>query len=103
MTAISAGVPIVATRVGLFAELLKDGVHGKLIDVEDYSALARALEALVESSELRERMGAEVRALRDALPTWNSIAQQTTSLYETLVPAARPSQATDPLYVHGGP
>jgi glycosyltransferase involved in cell wall biosynthesis len=103
MTAISAGVPIVATRVGLFAELLQDGVHGKLVAVEDHQALARALETLVESDELRERMGASVRALRDALPSWNSIAEQTTSLYEALVPALRPSQATDPLYVQGGP
>jgi glycosyltransferase involved in cell wall biosynthesis len=103
MTAISAGVPIVATRVGLFAELLQDGVHGKLIDVEDHTALARALEALVESRELRETMGTQVRALRDALPTWNSIAQQTTSLYEALVPTPRPNKASDPLYVHGGP
>jgi glycosyltransferase involved in cell wall biosynthesis len=103
MTAISAGVPIVATRVGLFAELLEDGVHGKLVDVEDVTGLARALEALVENTELRERMGAQVRALQDALPTWSSIAQQTTSLYQALVPTAEQTTATDPLYVHGGP
>jgi glycosyltransferase involved in cell wall biosynthesis len=103
MTALSAGVPIVATRVGLFAELLEDGVHGKLVDVEDHRALARALEALVESAELRERMGEHVRGLRDALPRWSSIAQQTTLLYEALVPTAGRRQSTDPLYVHGGP
>lgn len=103
MTAISAGVPIVATRVGLFAELLQDGVHGRLVGVEDCAALARALEGLVEDAALREHMGAQVRALRDALPSWSSIAQQTTSLYETLVPAPGPDKASDPLYVHGGP
>jgi glycosyltransferase involved in cell wall biosynthesis len=103
MTAISAGVPIVATRVGLFAELLQDGRHGRLVDVEDHTALARALEALVESSELRARMGEQVRALRDALPTWGSIAQETTHLYETLVPTVGHAKVADPLYVHGGP
>jgi glycosyltransferase involved in cell wall biosynthesis len=103
MTAISAGVPIVATRVGLFAELLQDGTHGRLVDVEDHTALARALEALVESSELRARMGEQVRALRDALPTWGSIAQETTHLYEKLVPTAGHAKVADPLYVHGGP
>ena len=47
MTAISAGVPIVATKVGLFAELLEDGRHGRLIAVDDHQALARALDELV--------------------------------------------------------
>jgi glycosyltransferase involved in cell wall biosynthesis len=103
MTAISAGVPIVATRVGLFAELLQDGVHGKLVDVEDHNALARALEQLVESATLRATMGEQVRALCDALPTWSSIAQQTTLLYEELVPTAGHARGSDPLYVHGGP
>ncbi|HET8932430.1 MAG TPA: glycosyltransferase family 4 protein [Polyangiales bacterium] len=103
MTALSAGVPIIATRVGLFAELLQDGMHGRLVDVEDHTALARALEALVESSELRARMGEQVRALRDALPTWGSIAQETTQLYEKLVPTAGHAKVADPLYVHGGP
>lgn len=103
MTAISAGVPIAATRVGLFAELLQDGTHGRLVDVEDHTALARALEALVESPELRARMGEQVRALRDALPTWGSIAQATTELYAELVPKAGHAKVADPLYVHGGP
>lgn len=102
MTAISAGVPIVATRVGLFAELLQDGVHGRLIDVEDHVGLAKALEALVESSQLREQMGQQIRALRDALPTWSNIAAQTTELYETLVPPAERRTEVDPLFDHGG-
>ncbi|MET0390272.1 MAG: glycosyltransferase family 4 protein [Polyangiales bacterium] len=89
MTAISAGVPIVATRVGLFAELLEDGVHGRVIGVNDHVALAHALEALVTQPELRAQMSARVRALRDSLPTWASIAQQTASLYGELLPTAR--------------
>ena len=89
MTAISAGVPIVATRVGLFAELLEDGKHGRVIGVNDHLALARALEELVQSPELRARMGRQVRALRDALPTWSNIAQDTVNLYAELSPGAR--------------
>ena len=87
MTAISAGVPIVATRVGLFAELLEDGKHGRVIAVNDHLALARALEELVQSPELRARIGRQVRALRDTLPTWSSIAQDTANLYYELTRA----------------
>lgn len=89
MSAISAGVPIVATRVGLFAELLEDGKHGRIIGVNDHQALARALEELVQSAELRARIGKQVRALRDALPTWASIAEDTADLYAELAPNAR--------------
>lgn len=94
MTAISAGVPIVATRVGLFAELLEDGVHGRLVDPEDHKALARALEELVESPQLRSQMGEQVRALRDALPTWRSIAEQTSRLYAELASTGQVAHAT---------
>jgi glycosyltransferase involved in cell wall biosynthesis len=92
MTAISAGVPIVASKVGLFAELLQDGVHGRLLAVEDHTGLARALEELVENAELRGQMGQRVQALRDALPTWANIAQLTGQLYSELTPAARPAR-----------
>ena len=95
MTAISAGVPIVATRVGLFAELLEDGKHGKLIEVDDHVALARALEELVEQPELRARVSRDVRALCDSLPSWASIAQQTAALYGELVGATPVSAAAD--------
>jgi glycosyltransferase involved in cell wall biosynthesis len=85
MTALTAGVPIVATRVGLFAELLEDGKHGRLIPVDDHLALARALEELIRDPQLRARMGAQVRALRDEIPDWTAIAAQTTQLYQELV------------------
>jgi glycosyltransferase involved in cell wall biosynthesis len=95
MTAISAGVPIVATRVGLFAELLEDGKHGHLIDVDDHIALARALEELVEQPELRARVSRDVRGLCDSLPSWASIAQQTAGLYGELVKPAPVRAAPD--------
>ena len=94
MTALSAGVPIVATRVGLFAELLEDGVHGRLIEVEDHEALARALAELVQDATLRTRMGEQVRALREALPTWINIAEETGRLYAELSAAGAPAVAS---------
>jgi glycosyltransferase involved in cell wall biosynthesis len=94
MTAISAGVPLVATRVGLFAELLEDGRHGRLIGVDDHLALARALDELVLSPELRTRMSAHVRELRDQLPSWESIARLTHNLYAELAPGGRATPAS---------
>ncbi|HKP56847.1 MAG TPA: glycosyltransferase family 4 protein [Polyangiales bacterium] len=85
MSSLTAGVPIVATRIGLFAEMLEDGKHGRLIDVGDHRALAHALEELADEPELRARMGAEVRRLRDAIPDWATIAGMTEGLYRELL------------------
>ncbi|HKU41653.1 MAG TPA: glycosyltransferase family 4 protein [Polyangiales bacterium] len=92
MSSLTAGVPIVATRIGLFAEMLEDGKHGRLIGVGDHVALARALEELAEDPALRERMGAEVRRLRDAIPDWSTIAALTEALYRELAPLAQRSE-----------
>jgi glycosyltransferase involved in cell wall biosynthesis len=85
MSSLTAGVPIVATRIGLFAEMLEDGRHGRLIEVGDHQALARALEQLADDPELRARMGGEVRRLRDAIPDWGTIAGTTEDLYRELL------------------
>jgi len=90
MTAITAGIPIVASRVGLFAELLEDGKHGSLLKVEDHHGLARALEALVLSDERRAEVSANVKALHASIPSWASIAHQTVSLYNELLTPERP-------------
>jgi glycosyltransferase involved in cell wall biosynthesis len=44
LEAMASGVPIVSTRVGQAAELICDGVNGRLVDVEDAEALADALD-----------------------------------------------------------
>lgn len=81
MVAMAVGRPIVATRTGLFAEILEDGKHGYLVPKEDVSILAKALEALTLDAALRLRMGAEVRALGAAIPSWREIAAKTEELY----------------------
>lgn len=81
MAALPAGRPIIASRLGLFAEMLEDGRHGRLVPPEDPAALAAAMTALAENSELRRAMGEEVRQLAAAAPTWQSIAEATHALY----------------------
>jgi glycosyltransferase involved in cell wall biosynthesis len=43
LEAMASGVPVVSTRVGQAAELIEDGVNGRLVDVGDAAALASAL------------------------------------------------------------
>ncbi len=84
MVALSIGKPIVASKIGLFKELLVDGTHGYLIEQENTDELARALERLVLDENLRKQMGANVIALGQSIPTWDDIAKTTTKMYENV-------------------
>jgi glycosyltransferase involved in cell wall biosynthesis len=83
MLGLSTGLPIVASRIGLFAEMLEDGRHGRLVTPDAPAELSEALTALVDSSAERCRMSDNVRTLRDSIPDWHSIAAQTAALYTT--------------------
>ncbi len=79
--ALNYGKPIVASRLGCFAELLEDGVHGHLVDPDDPAALARALTSLISDDAARARMALAVSALGRSVPSWNEIASETLALY----------------------
>jgi glycosyltransferase involved in cell wall biosynthesis len=81
MQAVAAGKPVLASRIGVFGELLTDGREGLLVPSGDPEALAGALRRLVAApgrlAEMREAMS----ALRDRLPSWEEIARRTTRIY----------------------
>lgn len=85
MVALSIGRPIVASKIGLFAELLEDGTHGRLVPQNDPEALAQALAQLIEDGPLRLQMGQNVRTLGAVIPGWNEIAQRTLALYQQAI------------------
>jgi glycosyltransferase involved in cell wall biosynthesis len=58
----SAGLPIVAARIGGLPELVEDGLNGYLFDPGSEHELASAITALARDAQLRARMGAMGRA-----------------------------------------
>ena len=58
---ISAGLPIVASRIGGLPEVVEDGVNGFLFDPKSDVELANAILMLAGDSNLRSRMGAKGR------------------------------------------
>ena len=58
--AMGTGLPVVASRVGGVPDMVTDGESGLLIEPTP-EALARAVEKLVRSEELRERLGRHAR------------------------------------------
>jgi len=81
--------PIVASRIGAFAELLEHGRHALLVPPDDPDALAAALSRVVNEPELRSGMAAALAALADRLPTWDSVAGETLAIYRSARDAAR--------------
>jgi glycosyltransferase involved in cell wall biosynthesis len=60
--ALARGVPVVAPARGGPAEIVRDGVDGRLVDPDDAGALAAAIVGLLRDADLRRRMGEAGRA-----------------------------------------
>lgn len=61
LEAMAAGKPLVASRAGGLQEAIVDGETGVLIEPGSESALARALDSLLDDDERRHRLGAAAR------------------------------------------
>jgi len=79
--AIGVGRTIVASKLGMFDELLRDGIHGALVKPGDPQALAEALYPLIMDTASRVRAAEAVRALANSIPDWSEIARRTQEVY----------------------
>jgi glycosyltransferase involved in cell wall biosynthesis len=70
MEALTAGMPVIATRVGGIPDIVLEGKTGHLLDAGDSAALGDAIEALVIDSNRRRSMGEHGRA--DALQRFDA-------------------------------
>lgn len=62
--AMSVGLPVVAARAsGGVETIVRDGVDGLLVSLEDVAALASALDALMSSPDRRAEMGRQARTI----------------------------------------
>ena len=55
--AMLAGKPVVTTKVGMVAELIRNGENGMVVNCSDPSDLARAIESMLASPSKRKEMG----------------------------------------------
>ena len=62
LEAMASGVPVVATEVGAFPDLILDGGTGALVPPGDAAAMAAAMAALLDDDARREGMGRAARA-----------------------------------------
>jgi glycosyltransferase involved in cell wall biosynthesis len=87
----SRGIPVLAVGSGGPAEIVLDGETGVLARSGEPQALAEALRPLLESSELRSRLGAAGRERYTALYTAEAMRERFFAALESLLPGADPS------------
>ena len=94
MTAIAASCPIIASRLGGFAELL-DERNALLFKPGDDADLALKLSRVIEEPGLLQSLADGARELRESIPTWRDIGRGTLTLYRDII-AARPNWHAQP-------
>lgn len=81
----ACGLPVVATRASGLEELVRDGVNGYLVDINDTAALAGKLAALINNPFERQRMGKESRKIAEREFAWEYIAAQYVEIYQRII------------------
>lgn len=81
MAALRLGKPVIATRIGGFAEILRDGPDGMLVPPDDVAALAASMARAIDDAGYRAALSAASAAALDAVPGWDAIARETEAAY----------------------
>jgi glycosyltransferase involved in cell wall biosynthesis len=85
--AMAAGLPVVTTATCGMLDVIEEGRTGLLVPIRSPERIARAVERLLHSAELRARLGraAHTSAARDY--TWERAAAPVRTVYERLLAA----------------
>ncbi|EJN6961215.1 glycosyltransferase family 4 protein [Photobacterium damselae] len=82
--AASCARPIIATNVSGCKEIIKDGINGYLISVNDSTSLAKHLRYLFDNKNISKNMGIEGRNIVKAVYNKNIVLKETLKIYNTL-------------------
>ena len=81
----AAGLPVVAFAIGGAKESVVDEETGLLVESGNVVALAQAIERLLDSPELRLRMGEKARERVERHFTWDRHVDTLLGIYETML------------------
>ena len=84
LEAMAAGLPIVASDIAGYRDVLTDGVGGRLVEPGDEKAMAGAIIEMLEDSSLRARFAALGRATAAGFD-WPIIADRVLDYYDELM------------------
>lgn len=89
LEAMAAGKPVVATSVAGVPELISNGSNGLLIRPRDSIGLAKNIQMLLESDEMRRKMGIKGRSTVRRKFSWEIVGEQIVTMYESLIDDSR--------------
>jgi glycosyltransferase involved in cell wall biosynthesis len=83
--ALAHGLPVVATMTGAIPDLIGEEA-GLLVPVDDTGSLVDALSRVLGDADLRARLAAGARRVRDRLPTWDETCGRMAAALDLLTP-----------------
>jgi phosphatidylinositol alpha-mannosyltransferase len=86
--AMAAGVPVVASDIAGYREVVRDGVDGLLVPPKDPNALAAAIRRVLSEPELAAALMAAGRSRAQAF-SWQVVAPRLESVYDRVLGATR--------------
>jgi glycosyltransferase involved in cell wall biosynthesis len=81
----ACGLPVVATRASGLEELVRDGVNGYLVNINDATTMADRLAALINNPYERKRMSKESRKIAEQEFAWEYITEAYVKIYERIL------------------
>ncbi|MEZ5846433.1 MAG: glycosyltransferase [Geminicoccaceae bacterium] len=82
LSAVSRGLPILASAIGGFAEMFEDGEGAELVPAGDVEAIAAILRRWSAGPERLDDLRARMILRRNAIPSWDEIAARTLAVYK---------------------
>jgi glycosyltransferase involved in cell wall biosynthesis len=87
LEAFSFGKAVVASAVGAIPEVVTEGITGVLVEKENISQLADAIEKLLSDTPLKDELGANARTFMKETGGWQKSAQKYYEIYERVLTA----------------
>jgi len=81
----SCGKPVIVTSVCGVAEYIEHGKTGFIVPPADVDSLSNVILALVESEDLRKKIGLNARSLVESKFSWDKISEQYYAVYKHLI------------------
>jgi phosphatidylinositol alpha-mannosyltransferase len=92
--AFAAGTPVIASAIAGYSDVVTDGVDGVLVPPADPQRLAEELQRAHHEPERLRAMGEAARQSAQRF-AWPRVADQVTEVYERVIEAPRPANATE--------
>jgi phosphatidylinositol alpha-mannosyltransferase len=86
--AMAAGVPVVASDIAGYREVVRDGVDGLLVPPNDPNTLAAAIRRVLSEPELAAALKAAGRSRAQAF-SWQAVAPRIEAVYDRVLSATR--------------